>query len=386
MKVPWVPASRIGDGAVFVADALAQGSRKTAMFFTRRLSLDSLIDLCRSMRYALSSGHMPHDTMQLLATQGPRSVRRVARRVADELKSGWGLQDALEKQRSSFPPLFLAMTAVGEESGTLPEVLGELEKYYLLRRKLRRDFLQEIAWPVFQLFAAILVIAGLIYVTGVVGSAQNPSGPPPDPLGIGLTGYTGMVRFLQITFGGMAAAVVLFWLLKLLFRRRALVERCLLYVPLIGSCIRSMVLARFSLAMQLMLAAGLPVRKVLKLAFLASDHPAFTAAYPKAEEALRQGNSITASLAAARVFPADYLGRLAIAEESGQLPDLLAQQAAELDDRAGRRLVLLNRLASWLVWAAIAAIIAFAIFRLFTVSYRENMPELFKPRGEGGLF
>ena len=330
------------------------------------------------MRYSLASGRMPHDTMQLVATQGPRSVRKLAGRIATDLKSGWGLQDALEKQRGAFPPLFLALTAVGEETGTLPDILAEMEKYYVLRQKLRRDFFQEISWPIFQLVAAVLVIAGLIYVTGTFAAVPAQGAMPADPLGIGLVGKQGAVRFLQLVGGTVLAAAGLFWLLKVALRRRAIVERLLLRLPLIGSCIRTMVLARFCLALHFLLEASLPVRKVLRLAFLASDHPAFIAALPKAEASLRQGHSITASMTAARVFPRDFLGRVAIAEDSGRLAEALEQQALELDDQAKRRLVLLNRLASWLVWLAIAVIITSAIVRLFSVAYEGSLENFLK--------
>ena len=45
------------------------------------------------------------------------------------------------------------------------------------------------------------------------------------------------------------------------------------------------------------------------------------------------------------------------------------QQAQELDETAKRRLVLLNRMASWLVWLIIAILITTAIVRLFNVAY-----------------
>jgi type IV pilus assembly protein PilC len=341
-----------------------------------------MIDLCRSMRYALASGRTPLDTMQLLAKEGTLPVRAVARRITAELKSGWGLHEALEKQQGVFPPLFLALTAVGEESGTLPEVLGELEKYYLLRDKLQREFFQEIAWPVFQLLAAIFVVAGLIYVTDMFAQRQDRSPQAADPLGMGLVGPSGAIRFLEIVFGTAFAAGAIFWLLKWALRRRALVERVLLRLPMIGPCLRSMVLARFSVALRSLLVAGLPVRKVLKLAFLACDNPAFTVTLPKAEAALLQGNSITASVAAAGVFPEDFLGRMAIAEDNGQLPDILERQAREMDEQARRRLTLLNRTASWLVYVAVAVTIAFTIYRLFTVSYTGDMEQILR-RMEG---
>jgi len=100
------------------------------MFFFRRLSIKDLIDLCRSMRYSLASGLTLRDVMDLLTTNGPPRIRLVAAQISKELKAGWSLQDAIGKQASVFPPIFLALVTVGEESGNLPEVLAELEKYY----------------------------------------------------------------------------------------------------------------------------------------------------------------------------------------------------------------------------------------------------------------
>src|SRR5947209_10131721 len=100
------------------------------LFFSKRLPLSALIDLCRSMRYSLGAGLMLRDVMDLLAGKGTRPIRPVAAKISKDLKAGWSLQDALNKQQAAFPPLFIALTTVGEESGNLPEVLGELEKYY----------------------------------------------------------------------------------------------------------------------------------------------------------------------------------------------------------------------------------------------------------------
>src|SRR5271166_2499582 len=165
--------------------------------FSRRLPLGALIDLCRSMRYSLNSGLMLRDTMDMLAAKGTRPIRPVAAKICTDLKAGWSLQDALKKQENVFPPLFVALCTVGEESGNLPEVLGELEKYYILRLKLRREFLSQISWPVIQFIAAILIVAGLILILGILPKKDSRE-EPLDPLGMGLIGPEGAIKFLSV--------------------------------------------------------------------------------------------------------------------------------------------------------------------------------------------
>src|SRR5262249_1796690 len=156
---------------------------------SRQLSTGDLIELCRALRYSLSGGMMLRDSVDLLAREGSGRLRRAAASLGSELRAGWSLHEAMEKQSGSFPPLFRALARVGEASGNLPEVMGELEKYYMAQQKLRRDFISDITWPVIQFVAAVLIIAGLIFLLGYIQeNAADPRAVKTDPLGLGLTG------------------------------------------------------------------------------------------------------------------------------------------------------------------------------------------------------
>lgn len=344
------------------------------MTFFRCLRLGELIELCSSMRYTLESGFLLRDVMDLLASRGTRRVRLLALQISKEIKSGWSLQDALAKQKGVLPPLFVSLVTVGEESGNLPEVLAELERYYVLQRKLRREFQEQIAWPVLQFVAATLIITLLIYILGILPTLPGRDGADQiDALGLGLTGSDGALIFFSSVMGTVAGLLVLFILARRLLRRRAIVERMLLLLPGVGPCLRAIALARFSLAARLMLETSLSVLKTLRLAFLATDNAAFISVSPTVETSLRQGNSITTSFTRARVFPAKYISAVGVGEESGRLPEVLKHQGDEYDDEARRRLGWLTRLTSWLVWLCVAAVIVTCIFRIFLNVYMGNI-------------
>jgi type II secretory pathway component PulF len=343
--------------------------------FSRTLPVAALIDLCRSLRYSLTSGIMLRDVMDLLSHKGTRPVRPVAARISKDLKAGWSLQDALRKQEDAFPPLFVALTAVGEETGNLPEVLLELERYYELQQKLRREFWSQISWPLVQFVASILIVTILIYVLGIIAYSR-PGRPPIDALGLGLYGDRGAVIFLGSVTATLLAGALGFLLVKRLLRRRALVERFLLSLPALGPCLRAMAMARFCVAGRLMLETNLSVIKMLRLAFVATDNAAFLAAVPKVEGSLRQGNSITTALTTTGVFSEKFLAAVAVAEESGRLPESLRYQAEEYDDESRRRLAFLTRVTSSLVWLAVSAVIITCIFRIFTIVYIGNIEKV----------
>src|SRR5262249_8966127 len=124
--------------------------RRSIMLFSRQLSLANLIHVCRVLRHNLGAGLKLRDVFRQLARKSPTAVRDVAERISQELEQGNDLETALAREASAFPPLFVSLASVGEQTGTLPEVCGELEKYYLFQQKLWREFLGRITWPVFQ--------------------------------------------------------------------------------------------------------------------------------------------------------------------------------------------------------------------------------------------
>jgi type IV pilus assembly protein PilC len=352
------------------------------LFFRRRLSIKDLIDLCRSMRYSLASGLTLRDVMDLLTTNGPPRLRPVAAEISKELKAGWSLQDAVSKQAHAFPPIFLALVTVGEESGNLPEVLNELEKYYRVQQKLRREFIDQITWPVIQAVLAVFVIAGLILVLDYVRKLNPGSEGPTDPLGLGLVGPEGAVKFLAIVFGTLAVLTAVFFITKRLLRRRAIVEKLLLHLPAFGPCLRAIALTRFCVALHLMLETSLSVRKTLRLALVATDNLAFTTAQGQVEASLSRGETITSALSACKVFPAHFLGTIAVAEESGRLPEVLRNAAEEYDEEARRRLTFVNKIFSYVIWIGIGTFLVFAIFRIFQEVYVNS---IMKKLNSGGL-
>jgi type II secretory pathway component PulF len=92
---------------------------------------------------------------------------------------------------------------------------------------------------------------------------------------------------------------------------------------------------------------------------------AFVATFPEVEKSVRQGNSLATSFGKARVFPDRFLSAVAVAEDSGRLPESLRFLSDEYDDETRRRLTWLTRVASFVVWLAVAIVIIIVIFTIF---------------------
>ncbi|HEX5271792.1 MAG TPA: type II secretion system F family protein [Gemmataceae bacterium] len=321
----------------------------------RRLPLSALIDLCRALRHYLGAGLTLRDVFRQQAGKGSAAVRPVAARISAGLESGDDLEDLLRKESAAFPPLFTALATVGEQTGMLPEVFRELEDYFRLQQRLRRQFLALITWPAIQLFAAIFVVAGLIWILGLLGGAY-------DPIGLG-TGGDRALLFLCGAFGLLGAVFGLYLGAKRVLGAGVL-DGILLRLPVVGPCLQALAVTRFCLALRLTLETAMPIARALRLSFRATGNGAFEAATETAQKSVKSGEELTAALAETRLFPETFQHVIAVGEESGRLTEVLEQQGQQYAEESERRLKVLAAAAGGAVWVIVAGIIIFCIFRI----------------------
>jgi type IV pilus assembly protein PilC len=333
------------------------------MLFSRRLSTKTVIQLCRVLRHNLSAGLMLRDIFRQQAKRGPVELRPVALRITTAIERGDSLKVALNEEKHAFPPLFLALAGVGEHTGFLPEIFGELESYYLMQQKFWRQFITQSIAPVLQFVAAILVITGLIYILGIIAESNHTK--PLDPLGFGLVGTTGAMIFFFSAFGSIAAVIAAYFIASYILHKKSYVDGLLLRIPAVGPFLKALALARFTLALHLTLDSATPIRQALELSLRATDNGAFIAAYPVIDQTLLDGENVTQALGRSRLFDEDFMNVVAVGEESGRLPEVMGQQAEQYEEEAGRRLAVLTKVAGFAVWLMVAILIIFAIFRIF---------------------
>jgi type IV pilus assembly protein PilC len=332
--------------------------------FSSRLPLSSLIELCRVLRHYLGSGLTLPDVFREQEKRGSPAVRPVAGRIAVALEHGSSLEDALKRDADRFPPIFLSLASVGERTGMLPEIFAELGRYFDRQRTMRRKFIAASAWPIIQFVLAVLIVALVICVLGLISS--RPDGKPDfDPLGLGLAGPSGALIFMGTVYGTVAGLILLYILSSRWMAGRAGVDRFLLGLPALGPYLQALALSRFCLALRLTTDSGMSIHKALRLSLQATSNSAFIAASPIVEQSVKQGEDLTLALSRMHLLPHDFESIIHVAEESGKLHDVLRQQADHYYDEATRRMAVLTAVASAVIWLMVAGFVIFMIFRFF---------------------
>jgi type IV pilus assembly protein PilC len=332
------------------------------MWFSSQLPLQSLIELCRALHHNLDAGLNLVQVFRQQVERGTSPVRPVAGRLLARLDRGHSLEAALQDEQSVFPPLFIDLVVVGEQTGTLAEIFGELERYYRMQQTLRRQFRSQIALPVAQFFIALFVIAVMLYVLGMIADSRGTQAA--DPVGFGFRGRGGALLFLAVAFGLIGLVVGGYFLLRGSLRGKRVVHDLLLRVPVVGPCLQAFALGRFTLALRLTLETGMPITEALRLSLRATGNAAFVARTGIVLDTLRAGDDLALALARSKIFPIDFQNIVAVAEEGGRIPEVMRRQAEHYQEEAGRRLTALTRSAGFGVWLLYAVFMIFAIFRI----------------------
>ena len=327
------------------------------LFSSSKCPLPALVAWCRVFKHSLGAGLDPIKVFRQQAKSGPRALRGLAGEIADKLSKGDSLEDALEPHRNCFPPLFVELVAVGEQSGRLEDTFSELAEYYETALRVQRDFRSQMMYPTIQYLAAVFVISLLIFIMGMLSSK--------DAVGLGLTGSAGALTFLLIGFGLFAAVLLFFKLSANSVQWRSRMEGILLYVPVWGPALLNFALHRFCIALRMTTEAAMRAEKVLHYSFRATTNSAFLRGEDRAIAAAKKGSEIHEALAASGApFPEEFRSMVVVAEESGEMSELMEKLANNYREEGARRLKEAAQYTGWAVYGMVALMMIFFIYSI----------------------
>jgi type IV pilus assembly protein PilC len=328
----------------------------------------TLAVVCKSL------GTMQHAGVPLLKAldtlskrTGNARCRRNLKDVLQQVQQGTDIAAAMRNQGGYFPDLTIDMVHVGEQTGQLPEVLDRLADHYENNVRLRRMFLGLIAWPVIQLVAAIFIVGILIWFLGVI-AAMRPGGESThDILGLGLLGTRGAIIWFAGSFGTIFGVLGTYFVVSHVFDQQRALDSLLLGIPVIGGCMRSFAIARFSWAFALTQQTGMPIARCIDASLRATNNGAFAGASRMVQDDVLAGEELSTALGASRLFPDEYLQMVQVAETSGTVPETLERLSPQFEDQARRALVMLATVAAWAVWIVVAGLIIFLVISFFVI-------------------
>lgn len=304
--------------------------------FSSQLSATTLESFCRTLSRGLHAGLDPIRILRMEEKRGGSALSLASGAIADALSKGESLKESFDQHSHLFPLLMLSMIQVGEETGSLPEILDELSRHYGEQAMLQRKLKSQITMPVFQFGMAIAVIAILILVLGFLPKTQGQ--PDYDPLGWGLKGASGSIFFLGIIISIIIGGILIWKIVLTNVALKAKISAIFINLPMVGAYLRESALGKFSIGLGLTLDSPMSTKKALRLSMEITSNDAFIQACQPVLASVKKGQSIVNALSQCGVFPEEYLAQIEVAEESGSIPETCKRLALQHSEEAGRQL------------------------------------------------
>jgi general secretion pathway protein F len=287
---------------------------------------------------------------------------------------GHTLADGLSEFPQAFPDLYRATVAAGEQSGHLDVVLERLADYTEARQELRQRVTNAMIYPIALVSMAVAIIAFMLatVVPRIVNVFENAAGELPA-LTRGLIGTSDFIRdqWLFLIIGIAAVIYGIWWLLQRDGPKRSY-HRTLMRLPIAGRLTRGINTARFTRTLSILAGSGVPILDALKIAAEVIENLPMRDAVNEATLRVREGASISRSLAASKLFPPMMIHMVASGETSGKLEDMLSRtanyQEREVDGLIATLLGILQPLLIVLMGAVVMTIVLAILLPIFEIN------------------
>jgi MSHA biogenesis protein MshG len=249
--------------------------------------------------------------------------------LASDLENGRALSGSMQRFSNIFPPLFISMVNVGENTGQLGPAFAQISQYLEVDRESQDQIKTATRYPTFVMIA--LVIAMVIINLFVIPSFTSVFAgfgtelPWATQLLIATSDFT--VNYWHLI---LLAAIVTFMGLNAYLKTedgKYKWDRFKLRLPLVGTIIERATLARFSRAFSMAFRAGVPITQTLAIVSKAVDNSYLERQIMSMRDGLEHGESLTQTAIASGLFTPLVLQMISVGEETGGVDDMLDEVA-----------------------------------------------------------
>ncbi len=337
-------------------------------FQIRRSGRPQLILTTRQLATLVKAGMPLLRALRTVSDQlDPGPLRDVFAMIASDVESGVKLSEALSTHPRWFPPYFVNMVRAGELGGLLDDILKRLAELQERQARLRDRVRSALMYPAFVMFAAVGILGVLMafVVPTFLGMFTELGSALPWPTQL-LVRTTQIVRHwwwvVLLGMGGGGA------LIRLALRQpagRRLADRVALHLPVVGSLVERILIARFARTFGTLISSGVPILSALETVRATVTNSVIDDALSDVEHSLKVGESLARPMELSGVFPPLVTRMVALGEETGQLDHMLMQVADSYEEEVEVQLAGLTQLLEPMLIVFVGGVVGFIVIAMF---------------------
>lgn len=262
----------------------------------------------------------------------------VLNQVRQHVEEGSTLHSALEKHPKVFDNLYTSMVEAGETGGVLDLILQRLATLIEKVVKLKRSIVSASIYPAAVIFVAIAAVAIIMVVVipqfeqiflGLLGPGEALPLPTRIVMAISnfLAGWGGIATLIALI--GIAVGTRYYYKTP---KGRHQIDAILLKLPIFGSILRKIAVARFSRILSTLLSSGVPILQSLEITAKTAGNVIVEDAIMKVRAGVERGENFVEPLKATEVFPHMVGQMVGVGEQTGALDAMLGKIADFYED------------------------------------------------------
>jgi type IV pilus assembly protein PilC len=321
--------AKLRERAYFVT-SVREKSREIT-FFQKKIKSYEVSIFARQFATMIGAGVPLVRCLAILAQQSENlRFREIINRVRQDVEAGSPLSKALRNHPSVFSDLFVNLVRAGEAGGILDEILNRLANYLESSEQLRQKVKGAMTYPAVVTVIATGVVVFLITFVlpsfkAIFEDMDGAKLPLPTRALLATSDFMNHY-FLFI----ILAVAAVFYALKRFFstdKGRRFWDTNILRVPVVGSMLRKVAVAKFTRTLGTLIASGVPILQALEVTADTAGNVVIADAVNKTRISIREGESIADPLHDSNVFPPMVVQMIAVGEETGELDAMLSKIA-----------------------------------------------------------
>ncbi len=343
---------------------------KMPKFLRGKVKQKDLTALTRQLATLVDAGLPLLRGLHVLQRQTPNaSLKEALGGMCEAVESGSTFSESLQNYPKIFDNLYINMVRAGEAGGVLEVVLNRLAEFAEKAEKIKNKVKGAMVYPIVVFVAAIGITSFLL--VAVIPKFKDIfndllEGKPLPAITQFVMNASNLVMHNGLaTVGAIAAFVVLFKIFAKTKTGSYIMDVAKINAPMFGSLVRRTAVARMTRTLGTLLASGVPVLQAITIVRDTTGNAVISRAMQNVHDAVKEGESMTAPLAASKVFPPLVISMVEVGEETGALPDMLTRIANTYDDEVDNAVEGLTSIIEPLMIIVLALIVGTIVIAMF---------------------
>jgi type IV pilus assembly protein PilC len=266
--------------------------------------------------------------------QDNKTFKKILTSVKESVESGSTFADALKKHPKAFDELYVNLVAAGEVGGILDTILNRLAAYIEKAMKLKKQVKSAMTYPTTIIGIALVVVSViLVFVIPAFEKMFADFGgalPAPTQIVINLSNF--IQDYILVIIGVIVSGVIGFKRIYRTKKGREKIDDFALKLPIFGTLIRKVAVAKFTRTLGTMMSSGVPILDGLEIVAKTAGNKTVEKAIYRVKQSISEGKTIAEPLEKSGVFPPMVCQMIAIGEQAGALDTMLNKIADFYDD------------------------------------------------------